>query len=443
MVASKAAIIFSKKTQAEYFEKIQPLFYDRNHIWWMWDDKEKYWEKVDDVDILNMINEVLGMDVITSKNRQEIINALKQQGRKHIPKEPERTWIQFKDEIVDVMTGNKFKATPKYFMTNPIPWKIGESENTPTIDKLFRDWVVTEGKQDESYINTLYEIVSYIPLIDYPIHLIFCLTGEGMNGKGSFLRLCEKFIGKGNSISSDWDLLTSSNFETSTFYKKLLCCMGDIDKGIFKKTKWIKRLTGQDTIPMQFKHKSRFDEKNYAKILVATNSVPETADKSLGFYRRWCIVDFFNTFSDRGTDIVEIIPKEEFENLAKKSIRILRGLLKVGKITNQGTIPERKKKYEEHTSCIEDFINEYCEKDIISEVTFGDFWYQYNGWLKSNGVNPQSKPEVSKQLSERNYLIKNKRIMKTNTEGIEFPSSVKVIFGLKWRFEEESEPEII
>jgi len=108
----RAASIFNKKTQAEYFDKIQPIFYDSKQIWWLWNDSKKYWEKVDDVDILNMIVDTIGTDVITSKNRTETINALKQEGRRHIPKEPKRTWIQFKDTIIDVMTGDEFKATP-------------------------------------------------------------------------------------------------------------------------------------------------------------------------------------------------------------------------------------------------------------------------------------------------------------------------------------------
>ena len=436
-------IISDVKYLASQFIAKQPIFYDENRIWWLWDFKECKWSKIDDVDLLNAFDKLFRANTTDQKFKTELVDAIKRLARMSAPKVPERSWIQFKDVIVDVMTGKEFKATPEYFMTNPIPWKLGESEETPTFDKLFKEWVVTEGRQDESYVTTLYEIISYIPLMDYPIHLIFAFTGEGMNGKGSFLRTCEKFVGDSNTLSSDWDLLTSSNFETSEFYKKLLCCMGDIDKGIFSKTKWIKRLTGQDTIPMQFKHKPRFNAKNYAKILVATNDIPETTDKSKGFYRRWCIVDFFNEFPDRGRDIVDIIPNVEFENLARKSIRILKEVLTIGKFTNEGTIEDRKKKYEEHVSSIEDFIVEYCEKDMIGEVIFSDFWYQYNGWLKGNGLNIQSKPQVSKELTTKGYIIKNKRIMKTNSEGVEFPSTIKMVFGLKWKYEEETEPEIL
>ncbi|MHA1867425.1 MAG: DNA primase family protein [Candidatus Heimdallarchaeaceae archaeon] len=435
--------VVSFKEIGEKFIEKQPIFYDSNKQWWLWNFVDCFWKLIDEVDLMNAFDNFHKMNSFEPKIKTQIIDGIKRAARLNKPKEPKRTWIQFKDTIIDVMTGEEFKATPKYFMTNPIPWKLGDSEETPTIDRLFRDWAVTEDKQDESYIQTLYEIISYIPLMDYPLHLIFAFTGDGLNGKGSFLRLCEKFVGRKNCISSDWDLLTQSNFETSNFYKKLMCGMGDIDKGIFKKTKWIKRLTGQDTIPMQFKHKPRFDERNYAKILVATNNIPETTDKSIGFYRRWCIVDFFNTFKERGVDIVETIPDVEFENLARKSVGILKSVLEKGKITNQGTIPERKKKYEEHTSSIGDFIDEYCEEDLISDISFGDFWYQYNSWLKSNGLNMQSKPEVSKQLTNKAYIIKNKRVMKTNNEGVEYPSTLKVIVGIKWKYEEEAEPEVI
>jgi len=61
--------------------------------------------------------------------------------------------------------------------------------------------------------------------------------------------------------------------------------------------------------------------------------------------------------------------------------------------------------------------------------------------MKSNGLSQQSKPEVSKQLNEKGYIVKKKAIVKTNVEGKEYPSTTITIFGLKWRYEEEAEPE--
>ncbi|KKK82765.1 hypothetical protein LCGC14_2800130, partial [marine sediment metagenome] len=46
----------------------------------------------------------------------------------------------------------------------------------------------------------------------------------------------------------------------------------------------------------EFKGKDIFDFRNYAKLIMATNSLPPTGDKTEGFYRRWKIIDFPKQF---------------------------------------------------------------------------------------------------------------------------------------------------
>ena len=63
----KAAQSFTFKSQADNFSSIQPIFYDRSGMFWLWNDEEFYWEISDDVDVLNMISASTGQDVINSK----------------------------------------------------------------------------------------------------------------------------------------------------------------------------------------------------------------------------------------------------------------------------------------------------------------------------------------------------------------------------------------
>ncbi len=39
---------------------------------------------------------------------------------------------------------------------------------TPTIDKIFEEWV------GEEYVKTLYQIIAYCLLPDYPMNRLFC-----------------------------------------------------------------------------------------------------------------------------------------------------------------------------------------------------------------------------------------------------------------------------
>jgi len=390
--------VFTRRGQAEFFSDLHPMFYDKNKLWWLWNKKKYKWEMVDEVDVLNMINEATGMDIITSKTRNEILNALKQEGRKKIPKAIERTWVQFQNMIVDIKTGNEFEATPKYFVTNPIPYKRHNDKfiETPTIDRIFEEWV---GK---NYIQTLYEIISYCLIPSYPIHRLFCLIGEGCNGKGSFLRLLEKFVGIKNVTSTELDTLISSRFEITRLHKKLVCIMGETNFSELSKTSVIKKLTGQDMIGFEYKNKDPFEDYNYAKIIIATNNLPTTTDKTLGFYRRWCIIDFPNRFSEE-KDILEDIPEEEYESLALKCCFILKDLLEKRKFHKEGSMEDRALKYEEKSDFLQKFIDEFVEEDAEGYITKRDFYRKLKDWCQENRHRALAENTLGKKMKEKGY----------------------------------------
>ena len=72
-----ARLLTDTTVQAEMFNEAQPYFYDKSGLWWLWNNKEFMWELVDEVDILNMISESTGTDVIKPGNRTIIVNTLK------------------------------------------------------------------------------------------------------------------------------------------------------------------------------------------------------------------------------------------------------------------------------------------------------------------------------------------------------------------------------
>ncbi|MHA2019045.1 MAG: DNA primase family protein [Promethearchaeota archaeon] len=402
---------------AEQFYKINPFYYDKVGVWWVWKGNycseepenvvsikkggglKNYYEVWDDIDILNAITYSSPANTINSKERQEILQSLKQIGRKHKPKDVPKNLIQFLDEVVDIKTGDKYKASADYFFTNPIPHKLGISEETPKIDKLFREWV------GEDYIDTLYEIISYCLYKDYPIERIFCLLGGGANGKSCFLKVLRNFIGSENIISTDLDLLIHSRFETAKLRNKMACMIGETNFEDLTNTSRIKRMTsGKDPIPIEYKNKGSMDYINYAKLIMATNNLPPTTDKTAGFGRRWCIIDFPNQFNTEH-DILSEIPEEEYENLGLKCITFLIDLLKKRSFKKEGSIEERIKKYEEKSNPFDKFWKE----NIIIDSTDSHIWKHefrdfLNDWLKEHKFRTMSDSTISKLMKEKEIL---------------------------------------
>ena len=405
----------------EKFYERQPFFYDRNKIWWIWNAKVCCWEIVDEIDIMNQIDLVVQKTTFTTRTniKNEILEALKRVGRKHIPNDLNKAYIQFNKTIIDITTGEQLNSSPEYFVTNPIPWKIGDSEETPTMDRIFQEWV------GDGHVKTLYEIIAYSLLPNYPIHRIFCLNGSGLNGKSKYIQLLINFLGKSNCCSTDLDALISSRFESGKLYRKLLCSMGETNLNAMKNTQLLKRLCGEDLIGFEYKNKMPFEGINYAKILIATNSLPMSYDKTIGFYRRWLIIDFPNQFSE-AKDILAEIPEIEYNNLARKCIRILSELLRKRQFNKEGSIDERQARYEELSNPILRFINECCNKDVNGLIMFSEFEKQLVMWLRENQYRVMNSIEIGKQLTKEGFERKSRHIKDEDDK----ETTAKFVIGL-------------
>jgi len=353
---------------------------------------------------LNLINSINGIEIINSKNRTEIINCLKQKGRLNTPKPIEKSWVQFKNKIYDIKTGKDFEATSEYFVTNPIPWKVGENEETPTIDKYFEEWV------GEKYKDNLYEFLAYNVSTDKFMQRIFAFCGGGSNGKGTFIKLNYKFLGDENCVSSEIKSLSEDKFEPAVIYKKLLCVMGEVSHGDLKNTNQIKKIAGEDKISFQYKGKTPFTATNTATCVCLTNSLPATPDKSLGFYRKWCIVDFPNQFSEIKKDLIESIPEIEFENLAKKCLSILKRLYETRKFSHEGNFEERMQRYEERSNPVMRYLEKYYDEEVGGCISIREFANSCNEHLKKNHLRILSAIQIGKIIREEGFSVSPRKI---------------------------------
>ena len=392
-------VFTNRISQAEIYHKENPFFNDENKIWGTWCEREFKWKKGDEIEILGKIYNNGGVDIVTSKERTEITNALKHVGRFNQPKPIKNSWIQYKERIFDVETGEDFEASPEWYVTNPISYSMGGSEETPMIDELFASWVGEDHKQE------LYEIIAFAQAPEYFIHRIICLIGSGANGKSTYLSLMRRYLGDDNVVSSSLEALMKVRFEGSKLYKKLVCLMGETNFGTLTQTDYIKGLSGGDKMRIEFKGKDGFDAVNYAKLILATNSLPTTADKTDGFYRRWKIINFNNTFK-KEKNVLEKIPEEEYNNLARKCFRILQELWKDRIFTNDGNFEERKANYEKHSNPLSLFLEENFEKDVNADYPNDEFREQFLVYLEDHGFRELTPKTINQQLQLNGFEVK-------------------------------------
>ena len=400
----EAKNLFSRRGQLQSFYDVQPFYYDKANMFWFWDNEIKKWVLSDEVDFLVSIQREIGINTLDSKTRTELISGFKQIGRENKPEVCPKNWIQFKNKIYDINTGESFEASSKYFITNPIPWEVGESSETPTIDGLFMEWVGEKNKEE------LYEFISYCSSLDQFMQRIFAFVGGGSNGKGTFIKLCLKFLGKENCVSSELKNISEDKFEPAVLYRKLLCVMGEVSHDDLKNTNQLKKLSGEDLISFQFKGKTPFTDENTATCVCLTNSLPITPDKSLGFYRKWDIKDFPNQFNVVVKNLIEDIPEIEFSNLARRVLDTLKELYKIQKFTNEGNFQDRMKKYEERSNPVMKFIEENCVEEEGFMVGLREFTNECNKYMKVNHLRILTSKQVGKILREEGFIVGNRKV---------------------------------
>lgn len=411
----------NKEDLASQILNLLPMHYDESGLWWVWKSNESKWIMKDDIDVLNFVRHISPANTINSKEKNEILESLRQESRMRKPEPVASTVVQFDKELIDISNGKRFKASPKYFITNPIPHKLGHTTETPNMDRIFAEWV------GEEYVKTLYEILAYSILPDYPINRIFCFIGAGMNGKSCYLNLLRKFVGQSNCCATELDTLLASRFEVTRLHKKLVCQMGETNFNEMSKTSLLKKLSGGDLIGFEYKNKTPFDEKNYAKIIIATNNLPSTTDKTIGFYRRWMIIDFPNSFSEK-KDILLDIPEEEYNALAMKCVGILVDLLSKREFHKEGSVEERMKKYEDHSNPLEKFMRENVDEDCNGFIWKWEYEKFLNDWCKSNRFREISNVAIGKKMKELHIEQEEK-----SAGGFSSGKRWRAWVGIKWK----------
>jgi putative DNA primase/helicase len=397
-----------KKYIVEKMLGVYPVYFDDAKNWWKWEENEFKWKLVDETDLLNMFREEARMKTWLANNKQQILELCRELGRRNKPKDIPKTWVQLKDKFWDIQTGLSYKVTFDWFASNPIPWEANKDkfEDTPTIDKLLKEWV------GDKKVKMAYELMAYCLIPDYPIHRIFILYGSGCNGKSSYLKIIEKLLGLDNVAITELEtLIRHPRFESTRLFKKLACMIGETNFETISATSLLKKLSDGSPISAEYKGAKLFHFHNYAKLILATNNLPVTTDKTVGFYRRIAILLFPNQFTEE-RDVIAEIPEKEYESLALKLISIANDLVRNRKFTDEESITDKMKTYERISNPVESFIAECCEETIEEDLFVSKFVFlnEYNKWAILNGHRSISKFNLGRIMTNLEYEEYNKRI---------------------------------
>lgn len=200
-------------------------------------------------------------------------------------------WINFKNGMLDVKTGQMHKHSPKYKCVNQIPHDYIEGLNIE--DSVFHKFLLSRIPDKENR-KMLYEYMGYCLLPTVLFREFLILVGKGGAGKSVILTQLERIIGKDKVSSASMQSLAGNRFSSAELLNKQCNICADLPDGAISDTSTIKQLTGDNLIQAEYKGGKFFTFRNRAKLIFSCNAVPSVLnDRSDAFYSRLLIIRFF------------------------------------------------------------------------------------------------------------------------------------------------------
>lgn len=316
-------------------------------------------------------------------------------------------YIAFANGIFDIVNRVLLPFTPDLIITNKIPWNYNPDAYSELLDNTL-DKIACGDAEIRSILE---ESIGYSFYRRNELSKSFILTGEGANGKSTFLDLVKDILGPSNISALGLEEL-GERFSISYMNGKLANIGDDIADDFLQGRELanFKKIVSGNLIKAEVKNKVVSDEDNIkptVKIFFSTNSMPRT--KSKGFQallRRLVKIPFNAKFSKEDPDYDPFISwKLKAEDVMEYGIILgLQGLYRVlenNDFTQSEIVENELREYEVENNPILPFL----EEREIENQPCTEIYRDYKKYCVENGFTDVSAIVFGKEIVRRLGLV--------------------------------------
>lgn len=288
-------------------------------------------------------------------------------------------WINFKNGMLDVKSGEIHTHSPNYKSIFQIPHNY-----IPNLDihkSVFYEFL--QSRMNEDNQQMLYESAGHCLLPDVVFQKFLVLVGNGNNGKTVILNQITKILGE-NNVSAIKLQELSERFTTEKLLGKQANICADIPSTALKDTSTLKLLTGQDLVKAEYKGGAVFFFRNKAKFIFSCNELSTVLDdRSNGFFRRLQII----RFHEQGEFIPDLYEKlaeeQEIEILISYLVSRVKLALDRGKLYESRENIAEISKLREESDTVQSFLNNATTPNKEGRVRRPDLFAAYIDYCKN------------------------------------------------------------
>lgn len=285
-----------------------------------------------------------------------------------------------------------------------LPYDYDPAARAPAFEKMLH--LVTGGDPDT--IKVLEEFLGYCLSNDTCwAQKALVLTGEGSNGKSTFVDTLKMLAGRKNFSSISMDKI-DDQYSLATLDGKLFNIAEETSQKAFKNNSTFKNLATGGSFMVRMIYKEPYELTNRAKLILTCNALPDSTDQTYGFYRRLLIIPF--------SQVIEKTNKDYDPYMIDKLRAELSGIFNLAMLGYKRLVAQRgfteserlKESLEEYRLENDTVLSWVMEHLVVHQnggfadhfTPVGDLYAAYRDAMKATGRQAENAQKFCKQLGK-------------------------------------------
>jgi putative DNA primase/helicase len=326
---------------------------------------------------------------------------------KYIEVDAPQLWERPKVDVVNVLNGLLDVSTralsphsPDFLSPVQLPVTFDPNARCPMWDKFIGE--VFPGDSEA----IAWEIPAWLATPDTSIQKAVLLTGDGANGKSTYLRAVLAFVGRQNVAAISLHRLENDRFSVARLVGRLANICPDLPSEDLSSTSMFKSVTGGDALLAERKFEESFEFVPFARLIFSANHPPKSQDASSAFFRRWVVVPFERTFhaGDPGTlprDQLDAMLADpaELSGVLNKALEALKSIRASG-LSESDSIRRAMDEFRQTTDPVAVWLdrNTVLEPDAL--IPADRLWQDYNQDCVAKGRPTVSKTALGRAIAQ-------------------------------------------
>ncbi len=285
--------------------------------------------------------------------------------------------------LLHLPSGDLLPATPELFTRNALDFAHDAAAPAPArwLAFLHEVW---PGDDEGDCIAALQEFMGYLLTPDTSLQKALLIPGPKRSGKGTIGRIMGKLVGEANTVAPSLNSLGRSDFGLEPLLAKQLAIVSDMrlssrtDEAAVAEN--LLRITGEDRVSVNRKHRSAMEVTLRARFVVMTNEVPKFADRSGALVSRFIVLPMRQSFFGREDSGLTPALMAELPGILNWAVEGWRRVRANGRITQPEAGRDVALQMTDLASPIPAFVREWCEVGGDHRVAKDHLFGAFRAW---------------------------------------------------------------